>query len=402
MKNITIVSPRSPFPARSDGTTIRLHPIFRYLAADYRVQLLVVDDSRSKASERAMEANEYCHEVLSFSGTIRPVFSRKVGVALGILSPARAPYEFLRQDSPLIADFVARNAARNGSDVILWIGGSEATSLYTKRRHAQTSVVDWCDSPSLHLYRNAGESRFAAWRAQRCRSWEGLVRASVGASIYISEVDARFAPDYGGAVHVLPNGVLDDMPDDEALSAAGLTIGFLGNMGYGPNVDAAVRLHDIFQQLRAKFDELNLKIIGRAPTSKIVELASPHVEVTGAVDSIWPHLRQCDVMVFPMQTGAGLQNKILESMRAGKPVVASTICLDPLGAGVDAVALRADSNEELIKALEDLLSAPTRRQHLGKKAQEFLSRFQWEKILPEYEEVLLRAVERAPGEGKRS
>ena len=55
------------------------------------------------------------------------------------------------------------------------------------------------------------------------------------------------------------------------------------------------------------------------------------VEITGEVDSIWPHLADVDVMVFPMETGGGLQNKVLESIAAGCAVVATSV----VDAGID-------------------------------------------------------------------
>ncbi|WP_405223850.1 glycosyltransferase family 4 protein [Lentisalinibacter sediminis] len=185
------------------------------------------------------------------------------------------------------------------------------------------------------------------------------------------------------------------MVEESPPAAQGLTVGFLGNMGYQPNVEAAIRLHRIVRTLRSRFDDLHLKIIGRAPTKEILELAGPHVEVTGPVDSIWVHLKQCDLMVFPMTSGAGLQNKLLESMHAGTPVIASTICLDPLGDDIDEVALRADTDEEFLTAIDSLLSAPARRHALGERTKKFVSRFKWEEILPYYENIVLRAVGRS-------
>ena len=49
------------------------------------------------------------------------------------------------------------------------------------------------------------------------------------------------------------------------------------------------------------------------------------VTVTGDVPSIWPELYSAGVACFPMEEGAGQQNKLLEAMYARCAVVTSTV-----------------------------------------------------------------------------
>ncbi len=54
--------------------------------------------------------------------------------------------------------------------------------------------------------------------------------------------------------------------------------------------------------------------------------------VTGYVDDIRPYLDGACVAVAPMQVAVGVQNKILEAMAMGLPVVATPLATRALGA----------------------------------------------------------------------
>ena len=78
-----------------------------------------------------------------------------------------------------------------------------------------------------------------------------------------------------------------------------------------------------------------------------------------------PYVRGAAVAVAPLSIARGTQNKILEAMALGTPVVAS----DLAAAGVDAVPgehlLAAGTPEGLAKAVVGLLSDPAERSRLA-------------------------------------
>ncbi|MCW5751612.1 MAG: glycosyltransferase, partial [Alphaproteobacteria bacterium] len=98
----------------------------------------------------------------------------------------------------------------------------------------------------------------------------------------------------------------------------------------------------------------------------VQELASlPGVEVTGSVPDVRPYVRRSAVMVAPLSIARGTQNKILEAMAMGVPVVTSSI-----GArGVDAVPgehlIVADGAEATAQAVCHLLGHPEERRRLS-------------------------------------
>lgn len=400
MANITIVAPKIPYPPRSDGTTVRLAPLLEYLARRHRIQLIAAAETRLDTEPHVQKAREYCRDVAMFSfKDTRGTILRRLAVLRDFVNPLRAPYELYRHAAPHLAAFVAMQSRTFESDLVLWVSDfSDSISLYQSASPGIPCLVDWIDSPALYFSRQLmGANIIWRSRLQRLKAWERRINSRCAGAIYVSAVDAGFSDCSESApVSVIPNGVLEDLPEQvEVASLVGdgqLTIGFLGNLGYEPNIRAALRLHDqIFRPLSSKISNLKLKLIGRLPGPQLRNLVSERVEVTGEVNSIWPQLSSCDIMVFPMTRGAGLQNKVLESMYAGRPVVASPICLAPFGTA-DSFAISAESDQEFREAIQKLSDSREFRRRLGDGCRTYVNNYRWESICPLYEEKIARCL----------
>ena len=67
-------------------------------------------------------------------------------------------------------------------------------------------------------------------------------------------------------------------------------------------------------------------IVGADPSPKVRQLgAIPGVTVTGSVPDVRPYVRRSALMVAPLNIARGTQNKILEAMALGVPVVTSAV-----------------------------------------------------------------------------
>jgi sugar transferase (PEP-CTERM/EpsH1 system associated) len=127
---------------------------------------------------------------------------------------------------------------------------------------------------------------------------------------------------------VIPNGV--DAEYFQARSSlppasAAPVIVFLGRMDYFPNVDGISGFaRDSFPQIRARIPNAELRIVGSNPNGHVRSLGQiGGVKVTGRVPDVRPHLADATVAIAPLRIARGTQNKILECMAAGVPVVSS-------------------------------------------------------------------------------
>jgi hypothetical protein len=125
---------------------------------------------------------------------------------------------------------------------------------------------------------------------------------------------------------VIPNGVDINYfrPNGEPLESNPVVV-FLGRMDYFPNIDGIHYFaRDIFPIIRARKPDVELRIIGSNPVKSVRELAKlPNISVTGHVPDVRLHLKDAALSIAPLRIARGTQNKILESMASGLPVVAT-------------------------------------------------------------------------------
>jgi glycosyltransferase involved in cell wall biosynthesis len=403
MAKILIVLARSPFPDFQDGISLRMNALLKYLSSRHSIDLIIACDTSIGSNVRADEARRYCDTVVEFCPANRHRIFRLIRLAIGIFDSTRAPYDEFKDWSADLAQTVRKNIYNINYDVVLWTGffSDAASVLFSMKNVVLPRVVmEWTDSIALHLERGTHvKSRlrncfFKKFRVEKLKSWERYINSNCNAAIYTTLFDAEFAnSSFSKNIYAIPNGVLHEKQDQIERSCRrnlSMTLGFLGNMGYKPNIISAIRLYErIFIPLKKEYPDLKMKIIGRNPATEIALLSSEDIIVTGTVESIWPHIFDTDIFVFPMVTGAGLQNKLLEAMIASKPIVASPICVAGLDGEAHNSLLTADSDSEFYRAVRELINSPSQRIALGEAAHQYVARYSWQAILPIFEKAII-------------
>lgn len=182
-----------------------------------------------------------------------------------------------------------------------------------------------------------------------------------------AELDTLQSYGVGTPSDWFPNGVDLEFfqPSTEAYDPD--QICFVGRMDYYPNIQAMQNFVDqTLPLIRAKRCTAKLSIVGAAPVPGIRELAKiDGVTVTGTVPDVRPHVTKAALCVAPLEIARGTQNKILESLAMGVPVVTSS----QAAGGVDAVPgkhfLIADSPAETAAAVLQLLDDAAERGRLA-------------------------------------
>jgi sugar transferase (PEP-CTERM/EpsH1 system associated) len=221
---------------------------------------------------------------------------------------------------------------------------SSAIAEYVRYVDDVPKVIDFVDADSEKWRLYARFHRFPlSWiyrlEAERLARYEAEVAKSGAHAIFISEREAGVLQGRTGdrPVSVIPNGIDVDYfspTQAQALRPREPIIVFTGAMDYFPNVDAVRYFcRAIFPLVRRTMPEARFYIVGRHPTRQVRALGQqPHVIVTGSVPDVRPYLMMARVAVAPLRIARGVQNKILEAMATGVPVVGTSMAFQGIPA----------------------------------------------------------------------
>lgn len=184
-------------------------------------------------------------------------------------------------------------------------------------------------------------------------------------------------------IYLLPNGVdLDTFRARNHDYSHNNTILFTGNMDYAPNVDAVGYFtEEILPLIKQKLPEVQFVIAGQRPIKKVTDLANDYIKVTGFVKDLAEMYDSASVVVAPLRFGAGTQNKVLEAMAMGVPVVCSNIGFKGLGIDSGQGAIMQTDAQAFANSAIELLQSEARRREVGQRGMQVIkARFDWDAI----------------------
>jgi len=199
----------------------------------------------------------------------------------------------------------------------------------------------------------------------------------------------------GAATDWFPNGVDSQYfaPSEKPYEPD--TISFIGRMDYYPNQECMFDFcRSTLPLLRARRPNLQLLIVGADPSPAVRKLgALPGVTVTGSVPDVRPYLHRSALTVAPLNIARGTQNKILEAMAAGVPVVASRVA----AGGVDAIDTKhflvAGTPSEYCASILGILENPSKRQRLSEAGRaRMLTHHAWDKSMQRLDGIIARCA----------
>jgi sugar transferase (PEP-CTERM/EpsH1 system associated) len=230
--------------------------------------------------------------------------------------------------------------------------------------------------------------------SKRLSQFERFLTHQFDYCLVTSQYEKSLLNDFSN-VAVLPNGVdqqyfsARDMPTDG-------NIIFTGVMNYFPNSEPVLHFRrDIFPLIKSKVPSARFVIAGMHPTAQVRALADRDTTVTGFVPDIREYLSRASVCVVPLRIAMGVQNKILEAMAMGVPVVASPLANRGVNATHGREILVADDPASFADATVTVLKDQRLRESITENAKKFVAQnFSWEKNLRHLDELITQAVGR--------
>lgn len=140
---------------------------------------------------------------------------------------------------------------------------------------------------------------------------------------------------------------------------------YIGNMSYAPNAEGA---EIIRQHISPTAPDLPFRFIGRGSDG----YASGSIHALGMVDDLEPHLQDAALGVSPIRRGSGMKIKNLTYLRAGIPVV--TTSLGARGYPPTPAIIIEDDFTKWPQLLSGLLADTAGLQKLSKEARSYFER----------------------------
>lgn len=174
---------------------------------------------------------------------------------------------------------------------------------------------------------------------------------------------------------------------------------FVGVMNYKPNADAAVWFaKNVFPKIRERYPTAMFRVVGKSPTPEVQALATvDRIEVTGSVPDVRPWLHRSTCAVVPLHIARGIQNKVLEAMACGRPVICSPAPLKGLAAEPGLHLLQADTAAEWIESISRVFDSRLLQQELGMAGAAFVQlHHSWDHCLSSLDQILERTETWSP------
>lgn len=378
MKRVLFVTSGTPYPL-IDGGALRIYQDLLFLKKmGCSIDLVYVTNKEDEETVRN-GLKPICENVYRYH--ISKLHSCW-NVLLGFIKnkyPMQINYFFL----PKVKKWIVEN--QSNYDLMFCIGARTAEYI---RNCTSFKAIDYIDAVSLN-YEKARHQKKNIWKLlynidyRLMSDYEKFLLDKFDIRITISETD-RMAivegTDYQLDIvrnyyKINPEKYVEHKKDNH-------NIVFVGSMFYDPNVVAAVYfVKEVFPAILERYPDAKFYIVGNRPTKEVLNLASENVIVTGFVDDVWPYLKDSGVVVVPMQSGAGLQNKVLEALAIRACIVTTTTGTGGL-VHDDGEPFIARNTEEMVMMIGDIFEMGIeQRQKITNKGFEYLKKYYSEKVV---------------------
>ena len=400
MMKILWIYPELPYPLTSGY--LRGFHLLRLIGQRHAVTFLCLSKHEQVPPETVLALKQYVERIAIFRtcSAPNPKWS-KMFALIPILGWRLREFLNTRWTVKRIEKFVRDLLQQQERFDVVLFHGREALPVLD--RVEVPIVVDCGDTNCARILQEMRQARFLLrprlfFNYIRERQLEGRLARITPYRSFISVRDRENLLGTSDRSEIVPQGVDYDYWRRSLPPSRRNCIVFSGVMSYHPNADAALFLLDsILPLVRKVCPQLEILIVGRDPSSKLVKIAKRYsdVTVTGAVDDVRPYLERADVFVAALRFASGVQNKVLEALAMEIPVVTTPVVAAGLVVdGVEPQVVIGRNAEEIAACIVRLLGNSEERARLSMEGRRFVeAHYTWSRSAEKLEKLCRAAAE---------
>lgn len=385
--NIVLLLPRKLFPLVS-GYSLKNYHLIKILSKTYRVKVILIYNGELSLEEKKF----YGNYIEAYKQYRISVFERMWGVIEALCKgrPVQTGMYFSRRLAKKLKISFADKA-----DIIIYelIRMMPYSDYFSETK---INIFDMAESIGFN-YKNSLKKTnsfflklYYAFEYKSLLKYEKACIEKCNAAFLFNREEWNYWKKYGNVQYV-PHGVKKELFFyNEKFDVSCEFVAFIGKMDYQPNVDAVIWYAENIHAKLHKAPEFI--IIGAYPTKKVRSLQKKYrgIKVLGYIEQPYKVLNSALAVVAPMQTGGGIQNKVLEAMALGKAVLLSSKAAAPIyGAEDRREFIVCNTLKEFEKGYAVLRKNEQLVARIERNAREFVKKtYTWEIYGMVYENVL--------------
>jgi len=383
-RTILFLSSRLPFPPVGGGR-LRNYWLLKILSRHFKVHLVSI------AEEEVPEDFYRWAEELGISFKIFRKTKKDfyLNVLKGLLNnlPLQVNYYYFKD----VQDYI--DSIYQNFDLLFVTLIRTAKYVIDKNKH---KIFDMVDSISLNYKRSKKKTKSIFWKlvyhieSRKLLQFERYCIEKFDKTLFVNREEEEF---YNAPLKTawIPNGVSKNLlVYNKYVPRWKNSVVFFGKMDYQPNIDAVLWF---VENVLPNLDEnLQFVVVGAYPSKSLKKLEKKYsnLKILGYMEDPYIILKSALCVIAPMQTGGGIQNKVLESMALGTINIVSSLAAKPIGAEDGKHFLVCDDPERMVELIRDIARNPSKYEHIKKNAREFIKHnFTWSI----YEEKLLEIID---------
>ncbi|WP_373540788.1 glycosyltransferase [Chamaesiphon sp.] len=365
-RRVLFIAPRIPFPLMQ-GDRIVCHQRLQSLSTKYAITLVTFYQSQQEL-ENTKLLLDFCEEIhtiylpkwQSLLNCVMCLFDRH--------TPFQVAYYRSKQLQLKLDELTAQHDFDLAHYFLLRVADYQVPSNVVK-------IIDLIDSMQLNfssriaIEQNTVKKLILKTELNRVANYEIDVIDRFSKSILVSKKDADFIDKYSPKMEVIPVVINTSIFKPSVIDRdhSSVKIIFSGRMAYEPNIYAVLWFaKNCWDRIHQAFPTAKFIVAGADATTEVINLGNArNIEIAGYVESMSAVISQADIAVVPMQSGSGMQNKILEAMACGVPVVTTTLGLGTIAAINGHSVMVADTVDEFVAAVITSIQDEYKRKEIG-------------------------------------